>query len=132
MEWHLFHGNTISANKYHITVELTCKINAHVWYLTNIYGPAHHDDKQEFFDWLLSIDKSPMHNWIILGDFNLIKSNENRNRGHGDIQHMLMFNSIITHLDLEEIPIKGRAFTWSNMQDDPLLEKLDWVFTSGT
>jgi hypothetical protein len=32
--------------------------------------------------------------------------------------------------DLEEIPLKGRNFTWSNMQNNPLLEKLDWVFTS--
>ena len=43
---------------------------------------------------------------------------------------MLLFNNIIQQLDLEEIPIKGRAFTWSNMQDSPLLENLDWIFTS--
>ena len=127
----LFSGITISANKYHVTVELTCKISANVWYLTNIYGPAHHEDKQDFFDWLLSIDNTPMHNWIILGDFNLIRSTGNRNWGTGDINHMLMFNSIIAQLDLEDIPIKGRAYTWSNMQDDPLLVKLDWIFTSG-
>jgi hypothetical protein len=29
-----------------------------------------------------------------------------------------------------EIPLKKRAYTWSNMQDNPLLEKLDWIFTS--
>jgi hypothetical protein len=38
---------------------------------------------------------------------------------------MLLFNRIISQLDLVEIPLKGRAFTWSNMQDNPLLEKLD-------
>ena len=43
---------------------------------------------------------------------------------------MLMFNSLILQQDLVEIPIKGRNFTWSNMQDSPLLEKLDWIFTS--
>ena len=43
---------------------------------------------------------------------------------------MLLFNSIIQAHDLEEIPLKGRAYTWSNMQNIPLLEKLDWVFTS--
>lgn len=32
--------------------------------------------------------------------------------------------------DLEEIPLKGRAYTWSNMQLNPLLEKLDWIFTN--
>jgi hypothetical protein len=29
-----------------------------------------------------------------------------------------------------ELPLKGRAFTWSNMQSNPLLEQLDWFFTS--
>jgi hypothetical protein len=31
---------------------------------------------------------------------------------------------------LEEIPLKGRAYSWSNMQQEPLLENLDWIFTS--
>jgi hypothetical protein len=42
----------------------------------------------------------------------------------------MSFNIVIQSHDLEEIPLKGRAFTWSNMQDNPLLERLDWVFTS--
>ncbi|XP_020168394.1 uncharacterized protein [Aegilops tauschii subsp. strangulata] len=29
-----------------------------------------------------------------------------------------------------ELPVKGRTYTWSNMQDDPLLEQLDWFFSS--
>lgn len=45
---------------------------------------------------------------------------------------MMLFNDIIQHLDLVDIPFEGKQFTWSNMQDDPLLEKLDWVFTSPT
>jgi hypothetical protein len=43
---------------------------------------------------------------------------------------MLLFNNIIQHLDLEEIPLKGRAYSWSNMHKEPLLEKLDWNLTS--
>jgi hypothetical protein len=43
---------------------------------------------------------------------------------------MMNFNAIIQACDLEEIPLKVSAFTWSNMQDSPLLERLDWVFTS--
>jgi hypothetical protein len=31
-----------------------------------------------------------------------------------------------------ELPLKGRKFTWSNMQQDPLLEKFDWFFTSAS
>jgi hypothetical protein len=31
---------------------------------------------------------------------------------------------------LVEVPLKNISFTWSNMQQNALLEKLDWVFTS--
>jgi hypothetical protein len=67
---------------------------------------------------------------MIMGDFNLIRSQANRNRPSGNVNNMMLFNSPIQLHDLEEIPLKGRAFTWSNMQDTPLLEKLDWIFTS--
>jgi len=42
----------------------------------------------------------------------------------------MVFNDTIGHLGLVELPLKGRAFTWSNMQANPLLEQLDWFFTS--
>jgi hypothetical protein len=43
---------------------------------------------------------------------------------------MFLFNEIIGHLGLLELPLKGRKYTWSNMQNQPLLEQLDWFFTS--
>lgn len=43
---------------------------------------------------------------------------------------ILIFNEIISNVGLVEIPLKGSSFTWSNMQDQPLLQQLDWVFTS--
>jgi hypothetical protein len=43
---------------------------------------------------------------------------------------IFVFNEIISNLGLQEIPIKERNYTWSNMQQDPLLVQLDWCFTS--
>ena len=43
---------------------------------------------------------------------------------------MFTFNDFIREQDLTELPIKGRAYTWSNMQTNPLLEQLDSFFTS--
>lgn len=68
-------------------------------------------------------------NWIFLGDFNLYRSLDNRNRLGGNVADTLIFNDAIGHLGLVELPLKGRAFTWSNMQSEPLLEQLDWFFT---
>jgi hypothetical protein len=55
---------------------------------------------------------------------------ESRNKPGGNFNDMNIFNDIINHLGLVELPIKGRAFTWSNMQLNPLLVQLDWFFTS--
>ena len=55
---------------------------------------------------------------------------ENINKSRGDISEMQLFNNLILDLDLVDLPFNGRKFTWSNMQVDPLLVKLDWVFTS--
>ena len=74
----------------------------------------------------------PEKNWLLLGDFNFIRSLDNRNLPGGDINDIFLFNEIIGHLGLLELPLKGRRFTWSNMQDFPLLEQLDWFFTSAS
>ena len=67
---------------------------------------------------------------MIVGDFNFYRSLNDRNRRGGNMNDIMIFNEIISNLGLLEIPLKGRKYTWSNMQDDPLLEQIDWVFTS--
>ena len=52
--------------------------------------------------------------WIIIGDFNLYKSSEDRNQPSGDHLDMYLFNEAVSSLDPVEIPLKGRKFTWSN------------------
>lgn len=50
----------------------------------------------------------------------------------GDASEMQMFNNLISDLEFLELPFSGRTFTWSNMQLNPLLVKLDWVFCSSS
>jgi hypothetical protein len=81
-------------------------------------------------DWLYNLHIPVTSNWLLLGDFNFIRSHDNRNKPGGDVHDLFLFNEIIGHLGLLELPLKGRRFTWSNMQTSPLLEQLDWFFTS--
>lgn len=126
----LFSGKLISLNYFQITVEFTSTMDNSKWYLSNIYGPNSVEGKAEFTDWLTDLNISSSKYWMFLGDFNFIRGPDNRNKAGGDHNNMMIFNNIIINHDLVEIPLKGRAFTWSNMQDSPLLEKLDWIFTS--
>ena len=70
--------------------------------------------------------------WILMGDFNFMRAPSDRNRPGGDVNDMLMFNEAISNQGLVELPLHGRKFSWSNMQQDPLLVKLDWFFTSAS
>lgn len=97
-----------------------------------MYGPCEHNDKAEFIDWFSNIHMPPDVDWIIMGDFNFIRDPNDRNKPGGDVNEMVLFNEAISNLGLIELPLKGRKYSWSNMQENPLLEKLDWFFTSAS
>jgi hypothetical protein len=71
-------------------------------------------------------------NWTIMGDFNLIRRQGNKNKPRGSIEEMFLFKEALSVLVLTEIPLQGKKYTWSNMQTPPLLEKLDWICTSNS
>jgi hypothetical protein len=99
--------------------------NSEAWTLISVYGPCQGIQRDNFAHWLHSLNIPAQSNWLLVGDFNFIRSQENRNKPGGDIHEMLLFNEIIGHLGLLELPLKGRKYTWSNMQENPLLEQLD-------
>jgi hypothetical protein len=113
-----------------LVIKFTSVDNNENCHLVCVYGPCHGLDRDNFVSWLYNLQIPSVENWSIVGDFNFITAQDNRNKLGGDINDMFLFNEIIGHLGLLELPIKGRAYTWSNMQRDPLLEQLDWFFTS--
>lgn len=123
-----FSGVIVQANAYCITVKFTNLLDSSSFHLSNVYGPSHADGKMAFITWFLNFDTTAFEDWLIVGDFNLYRSVDDRNKPGGDAGDMQMFNNLISDLDLVDIPFSGRCFTWSNMQLDPLLIKLDWVF----
>lgn len=104
---------------------MTAKHNGDFWYLANIYGPCSHEGKRDFLRWFKHYNISDNDNLLLVGDFNLIRKLENRNRTWGDVNEMLLVNDAINHLGLIELPLYGRSFTWTNKQASPLMERLD-------
>lgn len=125
-----FLGQVVHTMPFAITIEFTSMLNLNSWKLTTVYGPCQDPMRSEFVQWLKDLDVQDSENWLLIGDFNFYRSLEDRNKPGGNLQNTLIFNDIIGHLGLIELPLKGRAFTWSNMQQDPLLEQLDWFFTT--
>jgi exonuclease III len=112
----LFSRELAFANEISISVKLTCNLSAGSWILTNIYGPCQPERRANFINWFSNIDKLYDTNWIVMGDFNFIRQPSDRNKLGGNVNDMLIFNEAISYLGIIELPMKGRKFTWSNMQ----------------
>ena len=97
-----------------------------------MYAPCQSEGKLDFLEWLKDYQVEKEMDWLVLGDFNLIRRPENRNKEGANLAEILMFNEVISDLGLNEIFLQGRKYTWSNKQTSPLLEKLDWAFTSNS
>lgn len=128
----IFSGSSLFSNSFSISFEFISLLDGSQWFLTCVYGPCAPEGKVLFIDWMKNIQMPDEVDWIILGDFNLIRKPEDRNKPGGSMTEMHMFNEAISLLGLNEIVLQGRKYTWSNMQPSPLLEKLDWFFTSAS
>ena len=80
--------------------------------MVSVYGPCQGPLRDEFVQWLYDLNIPDGDNWLLLGDFNFIRSLENRIRPGGDLNDIFLFNEIIGHLGILELPLKGRAYTW--------------------
>ena len=107
----IFEGALVQSNSYALTVKLSCRIDNTSFHLTNTYGPSNPMQKHGFITWLTNLDTNGFDDWVLGGDFNLIRSPKNRNKPGGDTIEMNMFNNLISDLDLFEIPFSGRNFT---------------------
>lgn len=123
-----FSGELIFDNDFAHSIKFCSKLTNQNWTLCNIYAPCSNNGRIEFLSWFSNIQIPPNETWIFLGDFNLIRHQENRSRPGGNVHNMLDFNLAISHLSVQEIPLHGHSYTWSNKQQHPLLEKRDWCF----
>ena len=126
----IFTGTILIEEEFALVTKFQSTQSAQMWTLVNIYGPCQGDSRIDYTRWLLNLNIPSNEDWLLVGDFNYIRSPANRNKPGGNINDMITFNDFIRTQGLIELPLKGRTFTWSNMQEDPLLEQLDWFFTS--
>lgn len=68
---------------------------ANSWNLVNIYGPCADPARQLFTDWLFNLNIPDDEDWILMGDFNFIRSPDNHNRPGGNTNDMMLFNEFI-------------------------------------
>lgn len=90
---------------------------------TNVYGPNIDSDRLEFWDELSTSRGYSSSPWCMGGDFNVVHRMSKRKGCRRISGPMQRFSDWIDHMEL--IDLGGATFTWSNMQDDPSLARLD-------
>jgi hypothetical protein len=97
------------------------------WWFTDVYGPQDEGEKIEFLNELREIRGQCEGPWVIADDFNMIYSTEDKSNANLNRMFMGCFRRMVNDLDLKEIPLLGRRYTWSNEREAPTLIKLDRV-----
>lgn len=64
--------------------------------------------------------------WLICGDFNVTLLQEDRNNLNVNNWHeYIKFSDLIMDLDLINLPLRGKNYTWSNSRLNPTMVRLD-------
>nr|BDI54638.1 retrotransposon protein, putative, unclassified [Triticum aestivum] len=100
------------------------------WWLTCVYGPQEDRDKVEFLQELVDIRELHTGPWLVAGDFNLIARQEDKSNDLINRRMLGRFRAKLNRLELKELYLNGRRYTWSNERQRATLEKLDHVFVT--
>jgi exonuclease III len=98
--------------------------------IISVYGPQLGSDKHAFLQTLCkrsAIDLPPATATIIAGDFNLIVQASDKNNRNLNCRSMGAFGKFINDLQLKDLYLHGRRYTWSNEQHAGTIVKLDCV-----
>jgi exonuclease III len=98
------------------------------WTLTGVYGPQDNLDKRLFLRELRGLKDSAQPAWLILGDFNLICSDQDKSNDYVDRRMISRFRRALNHIVVKEIPLVGKRFTWSNDRSSPTMTRIDRAF----
>lgn len=119
-----------SEGDFFIKFTLRNKDDGFKWVLCAVYGLAQHENKEAFLAELAHSCSRETLPYLIGGDFNIMRRPEDKSTDNFDFKWPNLFNQVIEVLDLKEIEMLGRQYTWVSHGDDPIFEKLDRVLAS--
>ncbi|XP_073358182.1 uncharacterized protein [Aegilops tauschii subsp. strangulata] len=125
-----FEVGGMDRGEFFISMEIFERALNFKWEVIIVYGPANHSRSPTFLAELQQkISASPLP-VVVGGDFNLIRSPDEKNNDRVNRPRMQMFNDCIAELGLRELERTGARFTWTNRQANPTHSVLDRVLVS--
>ncbi|KAA0035247.1 LINE-1 retrotransposable element ORF2 protein [Cucumis melo var. makuwa] len=95
------------------------------WWLTSVYGPYKNNDRTNLWLELELLQTLCVPNWLIIGDFNIVRWKTERNAKSLDRRNMANFNNFISVNELIDPPPLNNKYTWSNLRLNPTYSCLD-------
>jgi hypothetical protein len=85
-----------------------------VWAVTNVYGPVLSHLKPLFWTELLNLFSLGIDNWVIEGDFNTIRTQNEKYGSSFDLRQTSMFNVCISSYTLLDYKGNNNKFSWAH------------------
>jgi hypothetical protein len=117
----------VIAGDFCVKFHLKTKRDNFEWALVAVYCAAQDRHKPSFLAELVRVCENETLPLMVGGDFNIIRRQEEKNNENFYARWPFIFNAIIESLDLREIVLSGRQYTWANRWDNPTCEKLDRI-----
>jgi hypothetical protein len=95
-----------------------------------VYGAAQNEFKEAFVAELVQTCAKECLPLLVGGDFNIIKNPQEKNNDNYNDRWPFLFNDVIDSLDLQELGLSNRKFTWANSRSEPTFETLDRTLVS--
>jgi exonuclease III len=113
-----------------VRMHLKCKKDGFEWAFVPVYGAAQDALKPDFLAELVRMCEIQFLPILIGGDFNILRKKDEKNNDNFNARWPFVFNAIIESLNLREIALSGRQFTWASRRATPTYEKLDRILAS--
>ena len=127
IDLNVFDIGAIDEGNHYVKFHLCNKMDGYKWALVVVFGPAQNNLKEQFLTELVnmcSYEKLPI---LVGGDFNILRTPYDKNNDNYDSHWPFLFNTIIDGLNLRELEMSGRKYTWANSLPNPTYEKLDII-----
>lgn len=102
-----FSVSSITNSAHFLTVLFTLSDGFSFW-LIGVYGPT-----------------TDSENWLIVGDFNLVRWPQENSNYYRPTREMSAFNSFIEQRNLIDSPLSNGSYTWTDFRNPPTHTKID-------
>lgn len=109
---------------YSISVKL--KHKGERFLITAVYGPTNTALRGDFFQELQEIKPTDDTPWLVCSDFNVtLMQSDRTNLNNNNWRESLKFGDLLLELELINLPLRGRNFTWTNARETPTMARPD-------